>query len=94
MSKATDDRWDEDDAWSKPELTIERALAIDVPWHGIEPCEDCGLDHMPVWVHVDFYSEDTPLAEALQARAIAISESNRRRNVVRVRPLTAAQDVE
>jgi hypothetical protein len=46
-------------------ISIEQALTIEDPWHGIEPCQDCGITHMPVWVHVNFDSAH-PLAGELR----------------------------
>ena len=51
-----------------PLVAIEEALAIEGDWHGIEPCEGCGLLHSPVWAHVDFDSEDSHLADMLRQR--------------------------
>jgi hypothetical protein len=66
---------DHDDDLPEP-MTIEEALTFDGDWHGIEPCDDCGRTHTPVWWHVDFHSEDTHLAVMLRSRMAAVIADN------------------
>jgi hypothetical protein len=64
-------------------MTITEALELDEDsWHGVEPCEDCGIFHTPVWWHVDFDS-DHPRAAELRALARAQSRGE-------IRPDSAA----